>query len=292
MPRKSAAKKRTRKAGRVQKGDVAAAAPSAKGGVVSEFTNSDSAGVTGAGTVAEDEDLGVLPVVSNPITRGKKVVASNAAKRKRSTSSSPVPDLIEASATSTMSVQQSQAGKRRKKLTTQTNEAQAGASSAQTEEKDLGDEVDVKEGKERATVTKPAKAPKAGPRKWRQDWKDWISAAENQSTDQFNRNYDEDLVNVKESAKVYGIKKEDLACLPHCPVQNPHGKGFTPMKFFLKTDVIRLAFRKEAILAGVPQDDEEELLACGEELYEEKNGPVDELYDLKMEGLEPAMDRY
>jgi hypothetical protein len=92
------------------------------------------------------------------------------------------------------------------------------------------------------------------------------------STDQFQRTYDEDLVNVKESAKVYGIKGDELACVPYCPVQNPHGKGFTPMKFFLETDVIRLAFRKEAVMAGVSQDDEDELLARGQELYEEKNG--------------------
>ncbi|KAK7193258.1 hypothetical protein PSPO01_01052 [Paraphaeosphaeria sporulosa] len=83
------------------------------------------------------------------------------------------------------------------------------------------------------------------------------------------RTYSQDLVNVKESAKVYGIKPEELACLPHCPVQNPHGKGFTPMKFFLKADVIRLAFRNEAVVGGCEaMDNEDEFLALGEMLFE------------------------
>ncbi|KAJ4356726.1 uncharacterized protein N0V89_004762 [Didymosphaeria variabile] len=289
MPRTSAAKKRARKAKSAKKGDVAA---SVKGGPVSDFTDSNQAGGTGAGAAPEDEDSSLVPLVSSPITRGKKGVASKAVKRKRSASSSPVPDFFQAPMSPDFPAKQTEAGKRRKKQTTPKNGTHDADSGAETEKKDFGDETDANDGKERATVTKAAKAPKAGPRKWRKDWKEWISAPENQSTDQFDRNYDEDLINVKESAKVYGIKSEDLACLPHCPVQNPHGKGFTPMKFFLKTDVIQLAFRKEAVLAGVSQDDEEELLVHGEELYEEKNGPVDELYDLKMEGLEPAMNRY
>lgn len=122
------------------------------------------------------------------------------------------------------------------------------------------------------TAGKAKSKPLAGPKQWRKDWKGWINDPENQSSALFERDYEEVLINVKESGKVYGVKGEELACLPHCPVTNPHGKGFTPMKFFKKAEVIRLAFRKEAVLAGVSQDDEDQLLATGQELYEEKHG--------------------
>lgn len=46
------------------------------------------------------------------------------------------------------------------------------------------------------------------------------------------------------------------------------------MKLFMKSEVQTLAFRKEAVLAGVAQDDETELLGRGKELYEQKHGFV------------------
>lgn len=205
----------------------------------------------------------------NPPTDEETGVSSLTTKRKRSTSS--VPELPLAPASPIAPIRQTRSVKNPK---TRNKAIDKGLKSGVqfSESQSLDVNADGKEKGEPPVTTTAAKVAKEGPRKWRKDWKDWISAPENMSTDRFERTYDEDLINVKESAKVYGIKGEELATLPHCPVQNPHGKGFTPMKFFRKADVIRLAYRKEAILAGEPQDDEEELLTQGQMLFEEKHG--------------------
>lgn len=122
----------------------------------------------------------------------------------------------------------------------------------------------------KASAKQPTKKATEGKKKWREDWKLWLE--EHKTSAQFPRTYNEDLVNVKESSKVYGVNAEDLATLPHCPVTNPHVPAFTPSKFFKQDDVETLAFRKEAILSGISQYDETELLAKGRDMYEVRVG--------------------
>ena len=128
------------------------------------------------------------------------------------------------------------------------------------------------EKERKAEATKLEKARKANEKQWKQDWKIWFTDPANQTSATFQRTPNDDLVNVKESATVYGIKREELNCLRHCNAPNPHGPYFTPMKLFVKAEVQDLAFRKEGILAGVSQDDEVGLLRRGKEVFEEKNG--------------------
>lgn len=131
--------------------------------------------------------------------------------------------------------------------------------------------INTKDKKPKDTTTKTKTQPKEGKLKWRRDWKAWI--AENKTVEKFQRADNQVLVNMKESMKIYGINRDDLATLPHCPVSNPHARAFTPSKFFRKAEVESLAFRKEAILAGISRDDED-LLAQGREIYEDRNGYV------------------
>ncbi|KAF2438397.1 hypothetical protein P171DRAFT_504573 [Karstenula rhodostoma CBS 690.94] len=260
MPCTRAANKRARKARSDEKvnGDVADVM---KHGKASEVTDSNQADNTEVGAAPEASNPGSHPMAANPTASRKTGTARIASKRKHSTSASPAPEPSQLPASPTVPAKQTQAIKKRKMQKQPTNQGQ------ETEVKDPDTKESAKDEEDKPILTQSAKV-----RKWKKDWKEWISAPENQSTDQFQRTYNEDLVNVKESAKVYGVKGEELACLPHCPVQNPHGKGFTPMKFFLKADVVRLAFRKEAVLEGESQDDEDELLARGEKLYEQKHG--------------------
>ncbi|KAF2113739.1 hypothetical protein BDV96DRAFT_578273 [Lophiotrema nucula] len=63
------------------------------------------------------------------------------------------------------------------------------------------------------------------------------------------------------------------------------------MKLFKTADVQSLAFRREAILKGISQDDDTELLRAGKELYEKKSVPVGKLYEEKLGDVTPAKDR-
>ena len=192
----------------------------------------------------------------NPKTEIKPETPAKGIKRERSPSPSS-PPIVSSQDISTQSASAtpSRAAKKAKVQKTASEKAEESAIKAT-----------------KAEAAKGEKARKATEKQGKQDWKDWFNAPANKVDATFQRTQGDDLVNVKESGNVYGIKREELNCLRHCPAPNPHGANFTPMKLFVKSEVQKLAFRKEAILAGVAQDDEAELLRRGKELYEEKHG--------------------
>ncbi|KAF1951380.1 hypothetical protein CC80DRAFT_597512 [Byssothecium circinans] len=206
-----------------------------------------------------------------PTTRSTKVL-SKGTKRERSPSASPTPDDASEPIIASPPAKKTKTRKASSKKSTDT--AAKAAKAAKADEK------------------KAEKERKANERKWKQDWKQWIESPANKTSATFQRDgADDDVINVKECLKVYNIKRDALSCLEHCPAPNPHAVAFTPMKLFKQADVQRLAFRKEAIMAGIPHEDDEELLSKGEELYEAKHGPVEDLYTAKLGGTKPAKDR-
>ncbi|KAF2442793.1 hypothetical protein P171DRAFT_49366 [Karstenula rhodostoma CBS 690.94] len=70
--------------------------------------------------------------------------------------------------------------------------------------------------------------------------------------------------------KEFGLKRLELHCLEHCSRPNWHTDGATEMLLYRLDDVERLAWRKEAMLAGVECDNEEELFAKGRSLFLQK----------------------
>ena len=208
-----------------------------------------------------------------PQPKSKKTAKTSrvASKRKRSLSAPSDLESDEDPVFPTLEVKETRASKKIKTKNVVIDEGDMKVYNVGVEsERDRDEQTDEKKKNEKGISAKVQKKPTETKRKWQQDCKKCV--AENQTTEKFERPFDEDLVNVEESGKVYGIRSEDLATLPHCPVTNPHVKFFTASKFFMQADVENLAFRKEAVLAGVSQDDEDELLAQGQELFEDKHG--------------------
>ncbi|KAF1851980.1 uncharacterized protein K460DRAFT_351836 [Cucurbitaria berberidis CBS 394.84] len=102
---------------------------------------------------------------------------------------------------------------------------------------------------------------------WKRDWKDWVTT--NQIPDERFTAFEQDCLTVTKSKEYLGIQKDELQCLPHDTRPNPNGP-FAPMRLYKYEEVVDLAYKKEAILAGVSQVDDETLIACGKKLWEAK----------------------
>lgn len=70
--------------------------------------------------------------------------------------------------------------------------------------------------------------------------------------------------------KEFRLDGDDLECLNYEERENPQDRWFPPARLHPRGDVETLAFRKQAILAGVPNSDEKRLIANGRLLWEEK----------------------
>ncbi|KAJ4295068.1 hypothetical protein N0V90_007076 [Kalmusia sp. IMI 367209] len=205
------------------------------------------------------------PRVNGTTTRNHPFIETVETKnRKRSRSMSSVARLSQDDPTAAVSTKRPRAAKKLKLQTTSATMDEKSTSASET-----NTSIDSKQAKadSRKANIAAARTDKEGKaddeRKWKQAWKEWISDPEDINMAKFERTYSKDPVNVKESDKIYGVKREELDCLQHCPAPNPHGRGFTPMKLLKTIEVQYLAFRKEAMLAGVPQDDEKDLLEQG-----------------------------
>ncbi|KAI4640547.1 uncharacterized protein J4E79_011817 [Alternaria viburni] len=104
------------------------------------------------------------------------------------------------------------------------------------------------------------------------DWKEWL--ANNQNDDDKN-SLDAigiDCLTKTMCDKQLGLNKDDLKALPFEERLNPNGASFAAMRLYSYSDALRLACRKEAILAGYSQDNEEILMEIGRELLQDKKG--------------------
>lgn len=77
-----------------------------------------------------------------------------------------------------------------------------------------------------------------------------------------------EAISQTDSKKKYNLTPQDLGCLPHFPRENAaYGKT---LKLFNESEVRDLVYRKTAVLAGVEDSIEEDLLGIGKELFEGK----------------------
>ena len=112
--------------------------------------------------------------------------------------------------------------------------------------------------------SKPAKTKAKTPK---QKWSDYVSSHAIAESDMLSAE-PEEAVNQTDSKTKYNLTPQDLACLPYFPKPNHMYKNTT--KLFEEGEVSSFAYRKQAVLAGVEEDDEVALLKRGKELFEEK----------------------
>lgn len=111
---------------------------------------------------------------------------------------------------------------------------------------------------------------------WKADWKTWMQR--NKQVDatfeipEGQHNDHEKFKNIKECKQEFGIKRDELDCIPHCDTVNPINEEYAPEKRFSVKHVMRLAWKKEAIENGIPQNDIITLIEKGRELYEARTG--------------------
>jgi hypothetical protein len=79
-------------------------------------------------------------------------------------------------------------------------------------------------------------------------------------------------VNVKNAKAFFELKPNELSCLPNWPTVNPHNPhtpGFAPSRNYSRAACGELTFRKEAILAGIDEEDED-FIDKGKKLFDDK----------------------
>ncbi|KAI4605931.1 hypothetical protein J4E83_010357 [Alternaria metachromatica] len=121
--------------------------------------------------------------------------------------------------------------------------------------------------KEAADAKKAEKERKKQAAQWKKDWKDWIS--KNQTYEELTSGDLGKHVNAKNAKAFFDLKPDELKCIPHRPSVNAFNQ--MPQKDYRWDDCGKLAFRKEAMLAGIPQDNEQEFLAKGKKLFADKH---------------------
>jgi len=135
-------------------------------------------------------------------------------------------------------------------------------------------EVDAEKARKKAEqqAKKDAKAAETQRKKdikqWKDDWKNWVAAHQ---TDEKLDSFEEECLTATRCKDYFKIAGDELKCLPHDEKPNPNGP-YAPMKLYKYEEVEALAYKKEAILAGVAQDDEVRLIAKGKELWEKEKG--------------------
>ncbi|KAF2790405.1 hypothetical protein K505DRAFT_377558 [Melanomma pulvis-pyrius CBS 109.77] len=135
-----------------------------------------------------------------------------------------------------------------------------------------------------ATEKKAAKEKAAAKRleqkQRKEDWKAWI-LEHNADGEKFKCDPEAQDTLTQTNCKVYyNVTPDELKTLPYDERFNSHNIK-RPSKVFRRTDVQRLAFRKQAILSGVVQNDEEDLLKRGKALFEDKYGTVDTEFEIQ-----------
>jgi len=104
------------------------------------------------------------------------------------------------------------------------------------------------------------------------DWKEWLATNKNDDVNSLDA-FGIDCLTTTMCYKQLGLNADkDLKALPFEERLNPNGATFAAMRLYSYSDAIRLACRKEAILAGISQDNEETLMEIGRDLLQDKKG--------------------
>lgn len=129
---------------------------------------------------------------------------------------------------------------------------------------------------ERERLREAEKAHKQQQNQWKADWKSWVERHRQPDARlKLPKRIPWDIYVNATGTEDYGLTQRERQCLPHCDLKNPHeqpGQEYAPMKIYRRADVELLAWRKEGVLTGVSQDDEEALLEEGERRYKARKG--------------------
>ncbi|KAI4673787.1 uncharacterized protein J4E84_010932 [Alternaria hordeiaustralica] len=104
------------------------------------------------------------------------------------------------------------------------------------------------------------------------DWKKWLANNKNDDDKNTLDAIGIDCLTKTMCGEQLGLKTDDLKALPFEKRLNPNGASYAAMRLYSYSDALRLACRKEAILAGYSQDNEEILMEIGRELLQDKKG--------------------
>jgi hypothetical protein len=137
------------------------------------------------------------------------------------------------------------------------------------------EKLEKKAAKEAAAAEKKvlkdaATAKKAEEKQRKEKWRVWII-----NNDAGDKRFkadpaDHETLTQTNCKALYGVTPEELKTLAHDEVFNSHNPKM-PGKVFKKEEVQQLAFRKSAVLAGVEEDNDEELVKQGKAIFEEKH---------------------
>jgi len=141
------------------------------------------------------------------------------------------------------------------------------ASAKKKEEEAAVKAANAAKRKEAADAKKAEKEKKKLVAQCKKDWKDWVS--NNQTDETLTSGELGKTVNVKNAKSFFDLKPDELKCIPHRPSVNSYNQ--MPQRQYKWDDCGKLAFRKEAMLAGISQENEEEFFAKGKKLFADKH---------------------
>ncbi|KAF2829360.1 hypothetical protein CC86DRAFT_404001 [Ophiobolus disseminans] len=141
------------------------------------------------------------------------------------------------------------------------------------------DELSVRVAGATRTIRSSKGAATSGEQK---EWKDWVNEHILGDEDAKLPPTDDDCLTATKCKDYFKIAGDELKCLQHDARPSPHGGRLPPLKLYKYDEVERLAYKKEAILAGVSQDNEETLIARGKVLWEKEYGPATHPHAIRM----------
>jgi hypothetical protein len=112
------------------------------------------------------------------------------------------------------------------------------------------------------------KAQKATLKSRKESWKTWVDSHQMPDS-RFEQTPEDNVVNVTQAKKYFDLKADELKCLPHDEGFNSHNRSM-PTRLYRWAEAGDLAFRKEAMLAGVEGVDDV-VLEEGKKMFEEKH---------------------
>jgi hypothetical protein len=107
-------------------------------------------------------------------------------------------------------------------------------------------------------------------KQWKENWDNWVISHE--ASERFVSIEQDCFTRTECQGEPFKLKKEDLECISQDTLPNPHSSK-NPMNLHRYTNVVNLVYKKAAILGGVSQDEDDEVLvARGKEKWEAEKG--------------------
>ncbi|PBK78580.1 hypothetical protein ARMSODRAFT_1078111 [Armillaria solidipes] len=136
-----------------------------------------------------------------------------------------------------------------------------------------------------------AKAKSAQKAQRKQAWNTWLAREENRWSPEEDPNYKQEVgwqvIHYSDANKYYRFSDVEMETLPYTTFDNKHDLNH-PGRSFHRLDLLRLGYRKAAVLGGIPGALEGifqgEALQEGKRLYDEKMKDLDDKYKKKHEG--------